>query len=156
MMESFGHKMKFLERAFKQNQKDNFSKYFWSGSQDCLTLMYIHHCPLHFFPNFRTREVTTSVHEHHTYEKSTTNVNRTYSRTYCFIYIDSCTDNLYYYTQLVLMNCTSVYTTHIYTGYTHTHTDIALYIYIDSFTDILYYCTHLEHMDSTFVYTNVQ
>ena len=47
------------------------------------------------------------------YEKSTTHVNRTYSRTYWFIYRDSRTEILYYYTQLVLMNCTSVYTTHI-------------------------------------------
>ena len=53
------------------------------------------------------------------YEKSTTHVNRTYSRTYWFIYIDSCTDILYYYTQLVLMNCTSVYTTHILTHLLH-------------------------------------
>jgi hypothetical protein len=53
-------------------------------------------------------QYTTSM-----YEKSTTHVNRTYSRTYWFIYIDSRTDILYYYTQLVLMKCTSVYTTHI-------------------------------------------
>ena len=63
-------------------------------------------------PNFRTPERPTSVHEHHIYGKSTTHVNRTYSRTYWFIYIDSGTDILYYYThtQLVLMNSTSVYT----------------------------------------------
>ena len=67
------------------------------------------------------------------------------------IYIDSHTDILYYYTQLVLMNCTSVHTIHI--NGIHTHTDIVLYI--DSCTDILYYCTHLVQMDSTFVYTTV-
>ena len=83
------------------------------------------------------------------YEKS--NVNRAYSRTYWFIYIDSHTDILYYYTQLVLMNSTSVYTIHI--NRIHTHTDIAFYI--DSCTYILYYCTHLVQMDSTFVYTTV-
>jgi hypothetical protein len=58
----------------------------------------------------------------HMYEKITTHVNRTYSRTYWFIYIDSRTDILYYYTQLVLMKCTSVYTTHINGIHTHTHT----------------------------------
>ena len=40
--------------------------------------------------------------------KRTTHVNRTYSRTYQFIYIDSHTDILYYYTQLVL-HCTTVH-----------------------------------------------
>ena len=86
------------------------------------------------------------------YEKRTTHVTRTYSQTYRFIYIDSRTDILYYYTQLVLMNCTSVYTTHINGIHTHTHTDIALYIYrflyrytvllYTSCTDGLYLCVH--------------
>ena len=107
----------------------------------------------HKFP-FRTPERPTSVHEHHIYVwESTTYVNRTYSRTYWFIYIDSRIDILYYYTQLVLMNCTSVYTTHI--NGIHTHTRTLHFIYIDSCTDILYYCTHLVQMDSTFVYTTV-
>ena len=48
------------------------------------------------------------------------------------IYIDSLTDKLYYFTQLVQMNCTSVNTTHINRTQTHT-----LYIYIDICTDIL-------------------
>jgi hypothetical protein len=66
------------------------------------------------------------------------------------VYIDSRTDKLYYYTQLVLMNCTSVYTTHI--NGIHTHTDIALYIYrflyrytvllCTSCTDELYFCVN--------------
>ena len=49
----------------------------------------------------------------------------THTLTYHLLYIDSCTDILYYCTQLVQMNCTSVYTTHI--NGTRTHTDIALY-----------------------------
>ena len=46
------------------------------------------------------------------------------------IYIDSHTDILYYYTQLVLMNCTSVYTTHINGIHTHTHTHGHCTLYI--------------------------
>jgi hypothetical protein len=37
------------------------------------------------------------------------------------LYIDSRTDKLYYYTHLVLMNCTSVYTTYINGTHTQTH-----------------------------------
>jgi hypothetical protein len=70
-------------------------------------------------PNFRAPERPTSVHEHHMYEKSTTHVNRTYSQKYWFIYIDSCTDILYYYTQVVLMNC--VHNSYIYGIHTHGH-----------------------------------
>ena len=77
------------------------------------------------------------------YEKRTTHVTRTYSKTYRFIYIDSRTDILYYYTQLDTE-----------TGHTHTRT--FHFIYIDSCTDILYYCTHLVQLDCTCVYTTVQ
>ena len=49
--------------------------------------------------------------------------------------VDSCTDILYYYKQLVLMKCTSVYTTHI--NGTHTQTRTLPFIFIDSCTDIL-------------------
>ena len=83
--------------------------------------------------------------------KRTTHVNRTYSQTYRFIYIDSRSDMLYFYTQLVLMNCTFVYTTHI----NGTHTRTFHFINIDSSTDILYYYLHLVQMECTCVYTTV-
>jgi hypothetical protein len=89
------------------------------------------------------------------YEKSTTHVNRTYSQTYWFIYLDSRTDILYFYTQLVLMNCTSVYTTHINGIHTHTHGHCTLYRFLYRYTvNILYrwtllLCTQLY----TYAYT---
>jgi hypothetical protein len=56
------------------------------------------------------------------------------------------------YTQLVLMNCTSVYTTYINGTHTLSHTRTFHFIYIDSSTDIVYYCTHLVQMDCTLLY----
>ena len=60
-----------------------------------------------------------------------------------FIYRDSCINILYDCTQLVQMNCTSVYKTHI----NGTHTRTLYFIYINSCRDILYYCTQLVHLD---------
>ena len=54
---------------------------------------------------------------------------------------------LYFCTQLVHMNYTTVNTTHL--KRTHTHMETALYIYLNSFTDLLYYCTQLVQMDCT-------
>ena len=66
-----------------------------------------------------------------------------------YIHIHSCADILYYCTQLVQMQCTSVYTTHI----NGTHTDIA---HIDLCTDILYtICTQLYtavQLDATYTH----
>jgi hypothetical protein len=58
---------------------------------------------------------------------------------------------LYNLTQLVLMNCTFVCTTHINGTHKHTHGHCTLYI----FTDILYYCTHLVQMGCMCVYTTI-
>ena len=67
-------------------------------------------------------------------------INRTHTRT-LHIYIDACADIQYYCTQLVQMQCTSVYTTHI--NGTHKHTRTLHFIFIDSCTDMLYHCTQL-------------
>ena len=44
-------------------------------------------------------------------DKKTTHINRTHIRTYHFINIDSCKVQLYCYSQLLHIKCTSVYTT---------------------------------------------
>jgi hypothetical protein len=87
---------------------------------------------------------TTSMYE-------TTYVNRTYPRTYRFIYIDSYTDILYYDT-LVLMNCTSVYITYINGTHTHTRTLHFIYILMYRYTVLLY--TSWQ-MDFNCAYTTV-
>ena len=75
-----------------------------------------------------------------------THIKRIYTRTYQFIYIDSHTDILYYCTQLVQMNCTSVNTTHVhctlymYTAVQPTYTHLLLVVHILCL-DQLYCCT---------------
>ena len=89
------------------------------------------------------------------YEKSANHVNRTYIGILTdplVLYKDSRTDILYYYAKLLMMNCTSVYTTHI--NGIHTRTLHFIYIYVYRFlyryiillyrscTDGLYFCVH--------------
>ena len=93
-----------------------------------------------------------SIQEHHIYvwEKSNS-CNRTHSHTNRFIFIDSFTDILYYYTQFdELYFC--VHSLYKWDTHTHIHKDIALYIYrfmnrytvllYTSCTDWLYFCLH--------------
>jgi hypothetical protein len=78
------------------------------------------------------------------YEGRTTHVNRTNSRIYRFIYIDSYTDILNYYTHFVLMNFTSEYTTDINRKYTHGHCTLYIYRFMHRYTvHILYRWTVL-------------
>ena len=81
-----------------------------------------------YLENLDRKDPRPSTNTTSMYEKSTTHVNRTYSQTYWFMYIDSRADILYYYTQPVLMKCTSVYTTHINGIHTHTHGHCTLYM----------------------------
>ena len=75
-----------------------------------------------YLENLDRKDPRPSTNTTSMYEKSTTHVNRTYSQTYWFMYIDLCADCVH----------------NSYKRDTHTHIWTLHFIYVDSCTDILY------------------
>ena len=102
---------------------DQISKLSWHQEQDNFRQQYFVYSEINFFrlknPKFpfRTPERTMSLFTH---------INWTHTQTYHTIYVDSCTDILYYCTQLVNMTCSSV---NPHKTNTHKHMDVKHHLY---------------------------